>query len=293
MIPNRPFVLDPTAAPISPQAKPSPALVAQHLWQKTVSAALGSGSGEEGGFWLSPPGPAIDNNLLLLLQQSLDQAVPVQSGPLSLGSNAGYQPLFEAAGARTGLSPALLAAIVGAEAESRNGVWDANSRNPRSSAAGLTQFLDSTWIGEAQRPGTYLNGVAQANGWLTLQGHIAPQARESLLNLRFDPRAAIEAGADYARSNLDELRSRGLIQGDADTQTQARAAYLAHHLGVADAARFLGQGIAPGRAATLLSAQIGGSAAAQRISAAGNATAAHRDWLNDYVSRKIDLTRYT
>ncbi|QCI80046.1 hypothetical protein E6W36_12600 [Hankyongella ginsenosidimutans] len=187
MISNRPFALDPTATPVAPQAKPSPALVAQHLWQKTVSAALGTDEGREGSFWLSPPGPTLDNDLLLLLQQSLDQAVPVQSGPLSLGSNAGYQPLFEAAGARTGLAPALLAAIVGAEAESRNGAWDPNSRNPRSSAAGLTQFLDSTWIGEAQRPGTYLNGVAQANGWLTAQGRIAPQAREALLDLRFDP----------------------------------------------------------------------------------------------------------
>ncbi len=293
MIPNRPFVLDPAAAPVTPQAKPSPALVAQHLWQKTVSAALGTDEGRDGGFWLSPPGPTLDNDLLLLLQQSLDQAIPVQSGPLSLGKNADYQPLFEAAGARTGLAPAMLAAIVGAEAESRNGVWDPNSRNPRSTAAGLTQFLESTWIGEAQRSGTYLNGVAQANGWLGTNGRVTAQAREALLNLRFDPRAAIEAGADFARSNLNELQTRGLLRGDEDAQTQARAAYLAHHLGVADAARFLGQGIAPGRAATLLSAQIGGSAAAERISASGNATQAHREWLNDYVSRKIDLTRYT
>ena len=48
----------------------------------------------------------------------------------------------------------------------KGGRWQVMSRNPRSSAAGLGQFLSGTWIGEAQRKGTYLNEVARTRGWI-------------------------------------------------------------------------------------------------------------------------------
>ena len=211
------------------------------------------------------------------------------NAPLTLEGNAIYQPYLESASARTGLPAAMLASIVDAEAASHNGVWDPGSRNPRSSAAGLTQFLASTWESETERPGTYLNGVARERGWLDQNGRVLPAAREDLLALRFDPRSSIEAAADYARANLSALENQGLVHDGLPPEELAKRAYLAHHLGVGDAARFLTTGLDPSRARVLLASQIGGNAAAHRIQAAGDATAAHRQWLTAYVDRKIRL----
>ncbi|MEC8179941.1 MAG: peptidoglycan-binding protein, partial [Pseudomonadota bacterium] len=105
------------------------------------------------------------------------------SGPLgSLGANSGYAATLQRAAERSGLPATTLAAIVDAEAAKRpDGSWNLMSRNPRSSAAGLGQFLSGTWIGMAQKPGTWLYDVAQQKGWLTESGRVAPAARGSLL----------------------------------------------------------------------------------------------------------------
>lgn len=210
-------------------------------------------------------------------------------GPLDLKDNAIYQPMLESASARTGLPAAMLAAIVDAEAATVNGVWDPDSRNPRSSAAGLTQFLASTWESEAERPGTWLNGVAAERGWLDGNGRVLASARADLLALRFDPRASIEAAADYALANLNALEKQGLVHDGLPPEELAKRAYLAHHLGPGDAVRFLTRGLDPSRARVLLASQIGGDAAAHRIRAAGNAAEAHRQWLTAYVDRKVRI----
>lgn len=277
----------------------------RQLWQTALGSA--EGEGMDGGVSLSAPG--FDQSLagfnleaLLAMQGEARETPPPPAGAavgngddggLSLGPNAIYADDINAAARRTGLSPAMLAAIIGAEAASRDGVWDPASRNPRSSAAGLTQFLSSTWITEAQRSGTYLNGVASRSGWLDADGRVRAQAEGALLSLRFDPRASIEAAADYADANLDQLRRQGHVGANASPETLAKVAYLAHHLGAGDAARFLDGRISPERARTLLNSQIGQSAASARIEAAGGASAvAHRQWLTAYVDRKIDLDRY-
>lgn len=211
--------------------------------------------------------------------------------PRGLGPNAHLAPALERAAARTGLPPAALATIVDAEAaKGRDGAWNAYSRNPRSSAAGLGQFLSSTWIGEAQRPGTWLHARATAEGWLT-GGRVAPGAQGALLNLRYSAEASIEATADYARANLDALRKRGVAIGEGATDI-ARAAYLGHHLGLGDALQFLGRGIDRGRARVLLAAQVGSAAAATRIAAAGDAQGAHRAWLQSYLDKRIRPDRF-
>lgn len=216
------------------------------------------------------------------------------SGPLDLGRNAVYGEAIDAAARRTGLSPALLASIISAEASSQDGVWDAHSRNPRSSAAGLTQFLAGTWESETERAGTWLNQVASANGWLDAAGRVTPAARPALLDLRYDPEASIQAAADFAKGNLSALSADGLVPRGASNETLAKMAYLAHHLGIGDAARFLGGGISEARARMLLEAQIGPDAAEARIAEAGGSCAgAHRLWLTDYIDRKIDPARFS
>ena len=205
----------------------------------------------------------------------------------ALGPNAQHGPALSAAAERTGIPAAALAAIIDAEAaKGPNGSWQSLSRNPRSSAAGLGQFLSGTWVGEAERRGTWLNTEAGRRGWLDGEGQVRPDARSSLLALRYDPFASVQATADYARHNLDRLQRAGAAVGS-DVSALAKAAYLAHHLGPGDAIRFLGKGLSSARAEALLAAQVGRSAATSRIAAAGEPAYAHRQWLTAYVDRHI------
>jgi hypothetical protein len=234
------------------------------------------------------PAPVADHSL----GAAEDEASAAPNAAVGLGPNSRHQASLEEAARRTGLPPEALAAIVDAEAaKGRDGSWQVFSRNPRSSAAGLGQFLSGTWIGEAERPGTWLNAAAKARGWLTEAGRVARAARSELLALRYDPAASINATADYARANLDRLRQAG-VPLERSVTGIARAAYLGHHLGVGDAIRFLKDGLDPGRARMLLNAQIGSAGASRRIAEAGDARSAHRTWLLQYVERNVRPTRF-
>lgn len=209
-----------------------------------------------------------------------------------LGANARHQASLDRAANRTGIPAAALAAIVDAEAaKGRDGSWKTHSRNPRSSAAGLGQFLSGTWQSEAERPGTWLNATARAQGWLNDGGKVGRSARSELLALRYDADASINATADYARANLDRLRKAGVPAG-ASVESVAHAAYLGHHLGVGDAIKFMKGGLDPARARTLLHAQIGSAGANQRIARSGDPTEAHREWLLGFVDRHIRPARF-
>lgn len=217
----------------------------------------------------------------------------VSAGGLQLGANARYGWAFAGAAQRTGIPAPALAAIVDAEAaKSHDGSWNTLSRNPRSSAAGLGQFLSGTWQDLAQTQGTWLNAIAGQRGWLDAGGKVAPAARAELLALRYDPQASIASVADMAKLNLDKLERAG-IRVRTDSETLAKAAYLSHHLGFGDARKFLGAGIESGRARMLLAAQIGESAADQRIANAGNAVQAHRQWLLGFIERRIQPEKFS
>ena len=216
----------------------------------------------------------------------------VSGGTTALGANSKYQPIVENAAQRVGLPSSVLAAIVDAEAAKRNGgEWNPLSRNSRSSAAGLGQFLSGTWVSEAERAGTWLNNLSRQKGWLDGNGRVQSGARHQLLSQRYDPQTSIEATADYARHNVDKLKRAGVSVGGS-TNAISRVAYLAHHLGRGDAERFLGHGIPEGRARELLAAQIGADRAGERINRVGSATVAHREWLNGYVARQIRPQRF-
>ncbi|MET3713154.1 hypothetical protein ABIC65_003873 [Sphingomonas trueperi] len=214
------------------------------------------------------------------------------TGPLALGSNARYADTLAAAEARSGIPRSAIAAIVDAEAgKGQDGSWNPLSRNPRSSAAGLGQFLSGTWQTLAEQGGTWLNDVAKARGWLTEKGKVDPARRSELLALRYDPQASILSVADMAKNNLQHFESAGL-NVRADSETLAKAAYLGHHLGLGDAKKFLAGNIDAERARTLLAAQVGGTAADQRIAHAGDATRAHRQWLLDFIDRHVQPDKF-
>lgn len=245
-------------APSSAAPAPAPAIAAEAVESATSAAPIATGGGSAGG----------------------------------LGANAVHLPSLERAASRTGIPANALAAIVNAEAaKGKGGRWQTMSRNPRSSAAGLGQFLSGTWIGEAQRKGTYLNEVARTHGWLDNSGKVLSGCRSALLATRYDADTSINAIADYAKGNLDRLRRAGVEIGGS-AEKIAQSAYLGHHLGAGDAIRFMKGGLDPARARTLLYAQVGAARASQRIAATGNATQAHRTWLLDYVGRNIQPARF-
>ena len=248
------------------------------------------------------PGPTPEAGIQGAIPQSADLPVKSDSGSsegegnhapaAGLGANARHAGTLASAAARTGIPAPALAAIVNAEAaKGADGSWIAFSRNPRSSAAGLGQFLSSTWEGMAQSSGTWLNSVARSRGWLGENGHVLPSARSSLLQMRYDAEASINTVADYARRNLDGLRRAGVPVGN-DATTVAQSAYLGHHLGLGDAIKFAKGGLDPARARQLLCAQIGTTKATQEIAQAGNASVAHRAWYLGYVSRQLRPDRF-
>lgn len=209
-----------------------------------------------------------------------------------LGANSGYSTAIADAAQRTGIPAAALASIINAEAaKNKDGVWQTGSRNARSSATGLGQFLSGTWKSEAQRAGTWLNDVAKRNGWLGAGGAIRSEMQAPLLALRHDAQASINATADYARQSLDKLAAAGATIGTG-VDDIAHAAYLGHHLGLGDAIRFLKGGLDDTRARLLLDAQIGNTAAIRQTVAAGGASAAHRGWLLNFMARHVNASRF-
>jgi LysM repeat protein len=118
---------------------------------------------------------------------------------LRLGANAKYRDVIIAAGKRSGFTPQSIAAIMNAEAAplthityvpvidrktktpvlgkdgkvktkkltESTGEWDPNSASTKSSARGMTQFLDASWVDMAFHDGTFLNERAKKEGWIT------------------------------------------------------------------------------------------------------------------------------
>lgn len=243
--------------------------------------------GTTGAGAIDPEEPRAYAPVSLASGSSINATGAIAGGDLKLGANARYATTFVQAEARTGIPASALAAIVDAEAaKTGDGSWNTHSRNPRSSAAGLGQFLSGTWQELAQTEGTWLNQYAADRGWLDGRGRLQTGNRAELLALRYDPNASILGVADLAKANLDRLEKSG-VRVRTDAETTAKAAYLGHHLGLGDAKKFLSGGIDSGRARMLLSAQIGSSAAAQRIASTGDATQAHRQWLLGFIDRRI------
>lgn len=114
------------------------------------------------------------------------------------------------------------------------GKSDARART--SSAAGLFQFIESTWLQTLHRHGAEMGlGDYAAQISISDKGAIAtdPAARQALLNLRFDPRAASLMAGALANDNRDALIP---VLG---REPQAGELYLAHFLGAGGATKFL------------------------------------------------------
>lgn len=116
-----------------------------------------------------------------------------------------------------------------AQAKTESGL-DPNAAAPSSSARGLFQFTQGTWLEMIRKHGAE-NGL----GWAAHAAADAsdPATRAAVLDLRNDPTAAAAMAASYAADNAAKL---GAGLGRAATATDL---YLAHFLGAAGALRFL------------------------------------------------------
>ncbi len=288
---------------------------------------------------------------------------------LKLDPNFKYRDFILAASQRSGLAPQAIAAIMNAEAAKLftfreepiidkktkkqaigadgtprfrrirevSGEWDTRSASPLSSARGMTQFLDGSWIDQAMTEGSFLNARVKKEGWLLTtsvqvksgkktvtkavpafrlaSGGLvtkAPLARtlssspyligrasasdanlQALLDLRFEAEYAIHTAVDYGIQNLNALSAAGHQVAGLNDGEKAKIVYLAHHLGLADAKKFINEEISESHAKYLLENQVGVSAAAAKaVPFDDKYVPTHRDWLKVFIEEHITFEKF-
>ena len=111
-----------------------------------------------------------------------------------------------------------------------------NARAPTSSAAGMFQFIESTWLEMVAKHGDK-HGLGAEAGQIDLSGarpRVAdPDARKAILDLRFDPEVAARMAGEFTRDNAARLEKR---LGRAPS---AGELYAAHVMGAAGALRLI------------------------------------------------------
>jgi hypothetical protein len=117
-----------------------------------------------------------------------------------------------------------------------------SSLNPRaeagtSSAAGLFQFLDATWLTTMKRHGAK-HGLAGEAGMIEIGADGKPSVadpamRRVILDMRYDPEVSSLMAAEFANDNADYLRGR------TGQEPQAGDLYAAHFLGAGGAAELI------------------------------------------------------
>jgi hypothetical protein len=151
------------------------------------------------------------------------------------GHQVSYELLstLKQASSRTGVDFAYLVAQAGQESG-----FKADAQAKTSSARGLFQFIDSTWL-ETVRDHGAKHGLADYAQKITTGSDgrprvSDPEARREILALRDDPRISSAMAAEYARSNQQVLaREFGVDVKKVDL-------YLGHFLGPGGATKFLG-----------------------------------------------------
>jgi hypothetical protein len=267
----------------------------------------------------------------------------VPGSNVKLGPNERYRAAIELASSRTGVDPAVIAAIISAEcaplsmnkshrievtekeflarhperkrkpldpkdpgdaelieewkaiyAEQKDG-WDERSAPPRGTARGATQFLEGTWLGEAQRPGTYLNEVARSKGFVDFRDQVVAGKNDELLNLRYDITLAVVAAAEYDKNELGKLAQSEpwLFPQDMTDTQKAHYLYLAHHEGGRGASDILNRTLGDSRASVLLANNVPNQEKRDALLARhGSPSAAYQAWIREYLDERVQPDRF-
>jgi len=120
---------------------------------------------------------------------------------------------------------------------SRESSFDPTAKASTSSASGLYQFVEQTWLGEFQQHGAqYGYGDLASQIVKHSDGHYSvssPTARKEILDLRKDPSLNASMAAELAADNKTKME-RALGRSVSPTDL-----YLAHFLGLSGALRFV------------------------------------------------------
>ena len=122
-----------------------------------------------------------------------------------------------------------------AQAKLESGL-DSDARARTSSASGLYQFINSTWLNTLDRHGG-THGLGWAEAAIDRNGGRAsvsdPGMRAQIMALRYDPDIASLMAAELARDNAGHLRTQ------LGREPDHAELYLAHFLGASGAGQFL------------------------------------------------------
>ena len=118
----------------------------------------------------------------------------------------------------------------------RESAMNPNAKAPTSSASGLFQFIEQTWLGTVKRHGAK-HGYGQYADLIYQGGdgrwQVRGSARNVVLDLRFDPQAASTMAGELTASNAAYLRGR------TGREPNGGDLYAAHFLGPAGAAKLM------------------------------------------------------
>lgn len=151
---------------------------------------------------------------------------------VSVNSKASVQGAIAAASRKTGVDFNYLLGQAQVESGMR-----ADARAGTSSATGLYQFIEQSWLGVVKD-----HGGEHGMGWAadsikqTSSGRYVvsdPGVRQAILNLRSDPQAASLMAAEHAADNKAALEAR------LDRPATGTDLYMAHFLGLGGAGKFL------------------------------------------------------
>lgn len=345
----------PNPNPQAGKTEPAQVDLQSPWWRRAVHKAWGWVSNEVEEHPQPPTAIGFKPTVLRALSQAR-QPVCVVVGPecpnplrLRLGRNNVYADAIKLAAKRLGLIPQAICALIDCEAAKlsetiplldakgkprldKKGkpmttkiaeVWNANSGNAQSGAAGLTQFLASTWLGHVMVPGRYIHEQSKANGWIRQEDvkgkgknkdkvmgkqwmfvlsdgttttsplkHRNDSQVQKCLAMRMDPTWSILAAADYGAANLALLKKKGFKIDALQDMDKAKLMYLMHHEGEGAGPAFISDTLAETkekkeRLRSTFEKQLGGKgkelAEAKVDAADGDVEAAYRHWLGKYV----------
>ncbi len=181
---------------------------------------------------------------------------------------------------------------------SLSSTWDPQSYNTTSKAAGLTQFLESTWIEIATKPGSYVNEKGKDLGLVSNTNKVLDRA--ALLNLRFDATASIVAAAELDKGYFAQLSTRThddgtpLVPAHLTAGQKARYIYLVHHEGASGAVQILKGTLTDTRAEGLLKNHVTDANMRQVMIDAhdGSAAKAYTTYLWQYIDQRITPSNF-
>lgn len=160
-------------------------------------------------------GNSIDTNILATLSQRAGPQVTSAIRQASLKTGVDFAYLMEKAAAESG--------------------FDSDAQAKTSSARGLYQFIESTWLQMVDRYGEK-HGLGNYADKISSSGKVnSPAMRKEILALRDNPEISALMAGEFAAENREALVDSGIAEKDIGSTEL----YLAHFLGAGAASEFI------------------------------------------------------